>query len=441
MTKRKTGLNPLAYTGVRASTPPNIQAHDRSPTPNDYYGFVIGDLWIDISNVKETPSKAPTANDIWMLVSKNRTVDNQALDPSRNATWVSFGDGLIRTLSDDNDVKVNPDNTGDIGLVGDNFISVISNPNDNELAITAQFDPSDITTEYRTDDGNDVEPQLNRVNVFGGNGITTAGAGNTITINADDVLSDLEFQLDAGTIVQPINNRVKVFGSGSVDTSGAGDTITINSDGAETLTGDTGGAVGTDAQDNINILGGGGIDVAGDPASNTLTVSTTPAQNQSSFFAFMSTNANNVIGGTNVNYTIPFDTTDYDRNNDFDTVNHQFVAPANGVYSFTVGITVDDITDSMTDGLVSIVTDSDPLGGNVFPVATYRGDPATYSSKLSLRRFRTNHTAIFELNAGNVVYIDIMIQGAASNTANIITNVGSLPEAGARTWFSGVRIR
>jgi hypothetical protein len=41
----------------------------------------------------------------------------------------------------------------------------------------------------------------------------------------------------------------------------------------ETLTGDTGGAVGVDAALNINIVGGVGINVDGNPATNTLTIS------------------------------------------------------------------------------------------------------------------------------------------------------------------------
>ena len=40
----------------------------------------------------------------------------------------------------------------------------------------------------------------------------------------------------------------------------------------ETLTGDVGGAVGVDAAFNINILGGTGITVTGNPATNTLTI-------------------------------------------------------------------------------------------------------------------------------------------------------------------------
>jgi len=44
---------------------------------------------------------------------------------------------------------------------------------------------------------------------------------------------------------------------------------------AETLTGDSGGPVGPDGSNNINILGGAGIDVSGNPGTNTLTVALT----------------------------------------------------------------------------------------------------------------------------------------------------------------------
>jgi hypothetical protein len=42
-----------------------------------------------------------------------------------------------------------------------------------------------------------------------------------------------------------------------------------------TLTGNTGGAVGPDGFDNINILGVGGVEVAGDPGTNTLSIEAT----------------------------------------------------------------------------------------------------------------------------------------------------------------------
>jgi len=43
----------------------------------------------------------------------------------------------------------------------------------------------------------------------------------------------------------------------------------------ETLTGDAGGAVSSDAALNVNIVGGTGINVVGNPGTNTLTINTT----------------------------------------------------------------------------------------------------------------------------------------------------------------------
>jgi len=49
--------------------------------------------------------------------------------------------------------------------------------------------------------------------------------------------------------------------------------IAVNLGDLETLTGDTGGAIGPDGSHNIDIVGSGGISVDGNPATNTLTIS------------------------------------------------------------------------------------------------------------------------------------------------------------------------
>lgn len=55
--------------------------------------------------------------------------------------------------------------------------------------------------------------------------------------------------------------------------SGRYEVVTAND--ISTLTGDAGGPVGPDATDNVNILGGTGISVTGNPATNTLTINST----------------------------------------------------------------------------------------------------------------------------------------------------------------------
>ncbi len=89
MTKRLTGINPLAYSGVEAATPPNSVQIRRPPTTQDYYGFNVGDIWINIAGYPQT---LPTAEDIYYLVAKVNHV----------ATWVALaGTNALETLSGD----------------------------------------------------------------------------------------------------------------------------------------------------------------------------------------------------------------------------------------------------------------------------------------------------------------------------------------------------
>lgn len=73
----------------------------------------------------------------------------------------------------------------------------------------------------------------------------------------------------------PAANTLNILGTGIITTVGSGDTITIEatSAAAETLTGNTGGAVAPTAN-NINVVGDGTtITVAGNPGTSTLTIS------------------------------------------------------------------------------------------------------------------------------------------------------------------------
>jgi hypothetical protein len=86
-----------------------------------------------------------------------------------------------------------------------------------------------------------------------------------------------EYVTDSGTAV-PVSNVLNILGGIDVETTASGNTIVINSTGiaAETLTGNTGGAV-PPTDGNINVVGTGSITIAGDPGTSTLTVAlTTP---------------------------------------------------------------------------------------------------------------------------------------------------------------------
>ena len=82
MSKLRSGLNPRAYMGVEATTPPQMVSYNRAPTANDYAEFNVGTLWVD-TNVE----------DIYILTNKKE----------HTSTWQLFQTGL--TPGDVTDVQ------------------------------------------------------------------------------------------------------------------------------------------------------------------------------------------------------------------------------------------------------------------------------------------------------------------------------------------------
>ncbi len=50
------GLNPLSYSGVRATTPPQMIVESRAPTQNDLAGRVLGTQWLYIDKSDQSES-------------------------------------------------------------------------------------------------------------------------------------------------------------------------------------------------------------------------------------------------------------------------------------------------------------------------------------------------------------------------------------------------
>ena len=59
MTKKRTGINTLAYMGVEATSPPNSIVADVDPTSEDVAGFDLGSFWI-----------TRKSRNVWVMVSK-----------------------------------------------------------------------------------------------------------------------------------------------------------------------------------------------------------------------------------------------------------------------------------------------------------------------------------------------------------------------------------
>lgn len=110
--------------------------------------------------------------------------------------------------------------------------------------------------------------------ITAGTGISVAdgdGVSANPTISADDVVAT-SYTADSGSAV-PVANNLNVLGGTGIDTSGADDTLTISAsaDVATTYTTDSG--IATAAANNINVVGTGSTSTSG--SGSTITINST----------------------------------------------------------------------------------------------------------------------------------------------------------------------
>lgn len=94
MTRNKSAI---AYTGVRADTPPNFKTSNGPPDSEDFAEFLLGDFWLDLTN-----------DDLYVLISKQ----------GGSATWILLSGGSGSTITFNTDSGNAQPNTGVINVVG-----------------------------------------------------------------------------------------------------------------------------------------------------------------------------------------------------------------------------------------------------------------------------------------------------------------------------------
>ena len=245
MSKRLTGINPLAYLGVESLTPPSMYIAQRAPTSSDSRNFNLGDLWIDEPN-----------ESLYVLVSLAAGV----------AVWVTTFGGAANTFQTDNGIA--QDNNGTIQMLGDGTTITTTGSGD--------------TVTFSLTQGADGQLLIGDSNASAEWADVTSG-DNTINIIAGP--HSLELTANTSVIVGNGTNGQLLIGGGSapqwasltsdgsiIITPGV-NTLQITAPAATGLTdidGDTGTA--TQAAGTVNIIGDGAmIETTG--AGNTLTVS------------------------------------------------------------------------------------------------------------------------------------------------------------------------
>lgn len=245
MSKRLTGLNPLAYIGVEAITPPQMYIAQRAPTANDSRNFNLGDLWVD-----------EPAESLYVLVSLAAGV----------ATWITTFGGAASQFDTDNGTAV--DSGGVINILGDGAVTeTFGSGNSVTIGFTQALDGQVIVGSTSG------SPEW--ANIQSGDGsIDVINGPNSIDLRADSTViigNGTNGQLLIGGGSAPA--WASLTSDGSIIITPGVNTLEItapNATGLTNIDGDTGTA--TQAAGSINVVGDGSmIETTG--AANTLTVS------------------------------------------------------------------------------------------------------------------------------------------------------------------------
>lgn len=323
----------LAYTGVRAPTPPQLESHNRAPTVNDRLNFSIGTIWIDTSCL---PAAAPTDGDIYMLVSLQSHV----------ATWITLGGGDIGTITGDTGGPISDDALDNINLLsGITGLSVDGNPATWTLTLNSSGGGNLFQT-LTGDDTNIIFPDAaGNIDITGGNNITTSGAGTAITasltgttqyaVQVGNAAGSLSSVVPSATVGEPLISQGAAadptFGTALVVGGGTGSTTFTP------YAVITAGTVATNPFQNVVGVGAAGEILT----SNGAGALPTWQSQRTGFKAYLTANQANITGDGTV-YKIPFDTTagpgGFDLGGNFDTTTGEFVVPFDGYYLLQIRV-------------------------------------------------------------------------------------------------------
>ena len=112
---RLSGIDPLAYTGVFAESPPNVFSNDRAPTTQDRKNFNLGALWVDRSTL-----------DVWYLAALSGGI----------ATWIKIGTPVTTVITFVCDTGSATQVAGEIDVFGGDLIDTSASGNTVTFGLT-----------------------------------------------------------------------------------------------------------------------------------------------------------------------------------------------------------------------------------------------------------------------------------------------------------------
>ena len=206
MGKRRTGLHPLAYMGVEATSPPMLVTLGKAPTVNDT-DFNIGTLWMD------------TVNDAAYLLT--------SLDGG-TAVWTQIASSSGSVLDLDGDSGNATPSIGTIDIAGGTEITTAAAGNTVTVGITNGANGQLLI-------GGGADAAWVNLASSGGS-VTITNTANGINLEAAGVAALTSLDSDSGTAT-PIAGVIIVAGGTNINTAGASNTLTVNLDASPSVAG------------------------------------------------------------------------------------------------------------------------------------------------------------------------------------------------------------
>lgn len=177
--------------------------------------------------ITQFSTRDPTANDTNYPIQKrwyNTDLDNEwilvdftSFNGLLQANWQSVSSALaVETLTGNSGGPVGPDVNNNINVIGNGTtITIVGTPLNNTLTAST----TGIVATIYTADAGSATPSGGNLNILGGTGVTTSGAGSTITINATNAgdMRSLGVQATSGGGTNP----VLPDGAGKIEIQGA----------------------------------------------------------------------------------------------------------------------------------------------------------------------------------------------------------------------------
>lgn len=528
------GLNPLNYMGVNAPTPAQqVIQSPNPPVPTNAQNFAVGTQWLvpqvgatpaqiwelvslaggvatwvqlypaggGGGGASEFPTDSGTANEIGGVLQIKGDGENISTGGSTNLVNVVLNDHITVqnvTVESMSEGVVVSDGSGNLSSIAGTAGQVLTSNGAGMVPTFKGEAAGGAVTALHADNGVNVTPSVGIITVAGGTGITTFGAGSTLTLNLTVPVAIANGGTNATTMANA--NGVLYYDgtrlvtttvgtAGQVLTSrGAGMSPTFQPGGGgggiTQLTANTGGAAtaasiklqgnnvittnvvsaaeldialtpGTDGQVIIgNSIGApawasitAGTNITLTPGHNSLTIAasgTAPAAG-CAFFYYQPTRASNVLGtqtfyglGATVVMTSLYDNTvgAVTPGNGAGTP-LQFTAPATGLYYLSATINTQTSTGSSVFPSAQIA-----ITGNVATANTYFGYSTASATSGSSTVIPVTISGVFMMTMNDVAIFQVTRLSNLTLNASVngSTTFAPYPGPSVNTWVLGYRV-